>query len=244
MTAGSGGSYTFSALPDTYNLLAWASSASNAYYDRWYSSGAYLRFDLATPVVVALDVDTEGLDVILDPVFVDVSNYALFDADINWMADSGITFGCGSAAFCPGEPVTRAQMASFLVRALLLSPSETNYFTDVTGTHRTSINALRESGITLGCDASGTLFCPDDEVTRAQMASFLVRALNLPATNVDYFTDVSGPHRANINALRESEITLGCNTAGTAYCPNDSVIRAHMAAFLRRGLEDDYPIYP
>ncbi len=61
-----------------------------------------------------------------------------------------------------------------------------NRFSDVSDTHTANINALAEAGVTLGCNPAGTLFCPDDQVTRAQMGSFLARALMLapnPATD-------------------------------------------------------------
>jgi hypothetical protein len=126
-------------------------------------------------------------------------------------------------------------MATFLVRALNLPTTSTDYFTDDEGnTHENSINRLRAAGITSGC--GGTRFCPDGIVTRGQMASFLVRGFDLPATGTDYFTDDEGnTHEANINRLRASAITFGCG--GTNFCPNGSVTRGQMAAFLHRAVE-------
>ena len=64
-----------------------------------------------------------------------------------------------------------------------------------------AIEAIAAEGITSGCGP--TTFCPDGLVTRGQMATFLVRALNLPSTGTDYFTDDEGSvHEANINRLR------------------------------------------
>ena len=58
---------------------------------------------------------------------------------------------------------------------------------------------LADEGITSGC--GGTKFCPNGSVTRGQMATFLVRAFDLPATGPDYFADDSAnKHEANINA--------------------------------------------
>ena len=68
------------------------------------------------------------------------------------------------------------------------------------------------------------------------MATFLVRALNLPAAAVGPFSDVSGVHAANINAIADQGIALGCTLDGTLYCPDDPVTRAQMAAFLHRAL--------
>jgi hypothetical protein len=54
-----------------------------------------------------------------------------------------------------------------------------DHFSDVSGVHATSIYAIAEDGITLGCNAEGTLYCPDTAVPRDQMASFIARALGL-----------------------------------------------------------------
>ena len=89
-------------------------------------------------------------------------------------------------------------------------------------------------GITSGC--TPTAFCPNGLVTRGQMATFLARALSLPATGTDYFTDdETNKHEANINRLREAGITFGCTA--TTFCPDGLVTRAQMASFLARAFE-------
>lgn len=101
--------------------------------------------------------------------------------DIRSLADAGITKGCNppkNDRYCPKGSVTRAQMATFLVRALDLPATSGNRFRDVRGRHTAEINALARAGITKGCNPpKNDRFCPNDPVTRAQMASFLVRAL-------------------------------------------------------------------
>ena len=166
------------------------------------------------------------------------------EGNIEAIAAQGITLGCNAEGtlYCPKDSVTRAQMATFLVRALDLPPADGNRFADVSGTHLANINALAEAGITLGCNSDGTLFCPDDGVTRAQMASLLARALDLPASETDWFTDDDGlSHESNINAVADAGITLGCGTK--IYCPADLVPRDQMASFLARALGLD-PIIP
>jgi hypothetical protein len=100
---------------------------------------------------------------------------------INRVAEAGITLGIGGGKYDPGSDVTREQMASFLARAMGLTPIDGNRFSDVSGTHAANINAVAAAGVTLGCDAAGTRFCPRDPVRRDQMASFLARALGLGA---------------------------------------------------------------
>jgi hypothetical protein len=68
------------------------------------------------------------------------------------------------------------------------------------------------------------------------MAAFLARALELPATEVDYFTDDDGTFETSINRVAEAGITSGCTA--TRYCPNANVTRGQMAAFLHRALGD------
>ena len=72
-------------------------------------------------------------------------------------------------------------MASFLVRALGLGQAPSAGFVDVdaAGVHAGAIDALAAAGVTAGCGAAPLRYCPGEAVTRAQMASFLVRAFDL-----------------------------------------------------------------
>ncbi|MGQ0607161.1 MAG: S8 family peptidase [Chloroflexota bacterium] len=156
-----------------------------------------------------------------------------FRADILWAAREEITAGCATNRYCPGAAVTREQMASFLRRAGNVPSSSIDRFTDDDASmHEADINAIAAVGITGGCATSR--YCPRSPVTREQMASFLVRALDLPAGSRDYFTDDEGSqHEAAINALAAAGITGGCATG--RYCPGATVTRGQMAAFLHRG---------
>ena len=168
------------------------------------------------------------------PVFDDIFD-SLFLDEILWLHEAGVVAGCRPTLFCPRTFVTRAQIATFLVRALDLAPTENDHFTDDDGhKYEWSINRLAESGFTFGCGDG--VFCPDLALTRAEMASLLVRALQLPMTDTDYFTDDEGStHEANINALRESGIGTGCRSESPwRYCPIGWVTRGQMAAFLYR----------
>ena len=101
---------------------------------------------------------------------------------------------------------------------------------------------LAETGITKGC--SDTSFCPNDFVTRGQMAAFLARALGYTdAGEGDLFTDDDGSvFEASIDRLATAGVTKGCNPpVNDNFCPNAFVTREQMAAFLVRalGLTDD-----
>ncbi len=124
-----------------------------------------------------------------DPGFTDMVD-SVFGADISSVAAIGITRGCDPPAnsrFCPDATVTRGQMAAFLVRGLGLGDAESpGRFVDVGGSvFASDIERVAAAGITLGCNPpDNDRFCPDDVVTRGQMATFLVRALQLPVGEV------------------------------------------------------------
>ncbi len=68
------------------------------------------------------------------------------------------------------------------------------------------------------------------------MATFLSRALDLPATGIDFYTDdETNTHEANINRLAAAGITAGCGLG--IFCPNGLVTRGQMATFLSRAYD-------
>jgi hypothetical protein len=109
---------------------------------------------------------------------------SIFEADIAKLAAAGITRGCNppdNTEFCPNAPVTREQMAAFLVRALNLTEDGggNTFIDDDFSVFQEDIARLAAAGITKGCNPpDNTRFCPTDPVSRQQMAAFLNRALN------------------------------------------------------------------
>lgn len=94
----------------------------------------------------------------------------------NRLFEAKIANGCGEKAFCGDSPITRGQVAAFIARAFSLPPGKNDYFNDDdTSAFQDAINSMREAGITSGCAADR--YCPDKTLTRAEMAVFLVRAL-------------------------------------------------------------------
>jgi len=123
------------------------------------------------------------------PYFQDVPSSSLFYAHIQKLKELGVTKGYLDGTYRPEEPVRRDAMAAFLVRALtgtdnpicnggIPCSQTTPYFQDVPPNHPffRHIQKLRELGITKGCNQEGTMYCPDNVVTRDQMAMFLCRA--------------------------------------------------------------------
>ena len=101
-----------------------------------------------------------------------------------------------------------------------------------------SIQKLYNAGITKGCETDK--FCPDESVTRAQMAAFLVRAVHssafVPPEAIGIFDDVSVEYWAAdwIEQLYNDGTTKGCKSDPLLYCPEGLVTRAEMAVFLLR----------
>ena len=172
-----------------------------------------------------------------DEVFTDIDG-SVFEADILWLREQGVTLGCNppdNDRFCPTDPVSRGQMASFLARALDLPESASDPFGDDEGSvHEANINALAAAGITVGYE-DGT-FRPSQSMSRAHMAAFLYRAYRLDPGGADAFSDDAGDYfEGEINALAAAGITEGCNpSANDHFCPRSEVTRGQMAAFLHR----------
>lgn len=161
-------------------------------------------------------------------------------ADIEWLAKRGITRGCNppqNTQYCPEAAVTRGQMAVFLQRALELPDVAGDRFDDDNGSAwESAAEALAAADVTRGCNPpDNDRFCPDDPVTRDQMAAFLTRAWNLPKTDAEFTDTADSVFIRDIGALEQSGVTHGCNPPdNTRYCPADRVTREQMASFVRR----------
>jgi hypothetical protein len=118
--------------------------------------------------------------------FGDVPLDATYAPWVKQLAVEGVTAGCGGGNFCPQTVVNRAQMAIFLLRAKhgsTYSPPAVGAdtgFGDVPldVSYAPWVKQLATEGITAGCGNGN--FCPLQNVNRAQMATFLVRAFGLP----------------------------------------------------------------
>lgn len=174
--------------------------------------------------------------------FADVALNNPFYDEIGRLAARSVTLGCGSGNFCPNDPVTREQMAAFIIRALgeFNPPTPaTQRFTDVPPTNQfyNFIDRMAALNITMGCGSGN--YCPNSPVLREQMAAFLVRALgepNPPNPTSQRFNDVPSSNQFYnfIDRMAVLNITQGCSTSPPLYCPGSSVSRGQMAAFLVR----------
>jgi len=175
----------------------------------------------------------------------------------------GITTGCAvnPLKYCPDRNVTRAEMAVFVLRAIhkdalpyTPTPSTTGIFADVPTPGKNWmqpwIEEFYEIGITTGCAAGPLRYCPERNVTRGEMAVFLLRAMhkdelpyipNPEPDTVGIFADVPASNwmKPWIEEFYDEEITTGCGTSGDKllYCPNRNVTRAEMATFIDRAFD-------
>ena len=178
--------------------------------------------------------------------FADVPSTNNFYPFIENLFHNGVTGGCGAGNYCPNNPVTRAQMAVFLLKgehgASYIPPACHGVFPDAPCAPAETfagdfIEELAAEGITSGC--GGGNYCPNNSVTRAQMAVFLLKVEHgsgyTPPPCTGIFPDVEcSPTKAFavdfIEQLFHEGITGGC--AGGGYCPDNPVLRSQMAVFL------------
>lgn len=168
----------------------------------------------------------------------------------------GITTGCAlnPLRYCPDRAVTRGEMAVFILRALNVdalayyAPGEgaANPFVDVPAAGKLWmepwIAQFYKDELTTGCAVNPMRYCPERSVTRAEMAVFLLRARGIALVDdgINPFVDVPVPGKEWMEpwivTFYNEGYTTGCGTSGDKlmYCPERSVTRAEMAAFLDR----------
>jgi hypothetical protein len=137
-----------------------------------------------------------------------------------------------------GCPIMAGQAGNATFAPATATQSFTVLFTDVAQTdyYYAAINSLAQLGITAGC--GGNDYCPQQDVTRDEMAIFIVRAIyggdNFSYSTTPYFTDVPASYFAFkwIQALAGLSITAGCGAS--MYCPTEAVTRDQMAVFVIR----------
>ncbi len=185
---------TFADVPPTY----WAWQSIEAMYSHGITTGCaanparYCPVDgvLRSEMAVFLTRASHGstfVPAMPVGVFADAPPAYWAAAQIEQIYNDGITTGCAAnpLRFCPGNLLTRAEMAIFLVRArhgaAYTPPPATGLFADVPAGNFAApwVEQLYIDGITTGCAAGPLRFCPGDNVSRDQMAAFLVRTFNL-----------------------------------------------------------------
>ncbi len=180
--------------------------------------------------------------------FPDVPTSHEFYTFVETVFHNGVTAGCADGGYCPEDPVTRAQMAVFLLKsrfgaAHVPPPCTGAVFSDVHcagGPFDPWIEELAGLQITGGC--GGGLYCPNDTVTRQQMAVLLLKTRDGSAYDppdcAGIFADVPCTPGAGfsdwIEELSNRGITGGCSGVPHLYCPTNPSNRGQMAALLSK----------
>jgi hypothetical protein len=181
--------------------------------------------------------------------FWDVPSSDIFHDSIEKIFRNAITSGYGNGYYGIADSVTRAQMAVFLLKgehgSLYTPPPCTGIFVDVACSPTPAfavdwIEQLSLEGITAGC-IDAVHYCPDNPITRAQMAVFLLKAEHgsayAPPICAGIFVDVpcpaspAFPYSDWVEQLFSEAITVGCIDA-VHFCPDDPSTRGQMAVFL------------
>ena len=172
--------------------------------------------------------------------FVDVPSTAYYAAAVDWAVANDITKGTDATHFSPTADCTRAQMVTFLWRALGSEAPKSSYnpFSDVRpgAYYYDAVLWAVENNITSG--TSKTTFSPNDKVTRAQTVTFLWRMEGEPnASSRNPFVDVKTTdyyYKAVLWAV-ENGITNGMDA--THFGPKNNCTRAQIVTFLWRDLD-------
>ena len=213
--------------------------------------------DVAGTYEVSLQV-SDGIETATDEVLVQANEVksssgsfidddtSIFEASIEWMAAKGITSGCNpprNDRFCPDDFVTRGQMAAFYSRAFQWTDDGGgNLFADDNdSTFQHEIDLMASAGVTKGCNPpENDRFCPDEVVTRAQMAAFFARAFGWSDDGGGnlFIDDDNSTFEHEIDLMGTAGVTKGCNPPeNDRFCPDDLVTRGQMAAFFERAWE-------
>ncbi len=154
--------------------------------------------------------------------------------------------------YCPEEPVTRAEMAKFILLAkhgsTYTPPTATGVFVDVKvdSPNAAWIEQVAKEGITAGCASTngvGRQYCPNVPATRGEMAVFLMRSIHggnytPPAATGGVFYDVGvgHPYAAWIEQLAKEGISKGTSITPPTFSPGATFSRGEMAVFILRSI--------
>ncbi len=184
--------HTFLDVPYNHPFWRQIEAIQNAGLTNGCGSGNYCPANSVTRAEMAkfLVLGTHGANFVppaaSGTVFSDVPASHWAAAWIEQLFRDGITKGCAAGRYCPDSNVLRSEMAGFLLRVRhggnYVPPQGTGtVFVDVPASHWavSTIEQLYAEGLTNGCSAQPRAYCPEDRVSRDQMAGFLAKTFNL-----------------------------------------------------------------
>jgi len=166
-----------------------------------------------------------------------VTDYAStpYAADAAWALGEGLGSGCDPLLFCTYNATHRDELAVFLSRLMRLPATTEDFFDDDDGARfETHINRVAAAGVMTGCGTRR--FCGTSRLTRQVLAITLARALDLPPSTTDHFTDDDGINaEPALNAVADAGLIDACGPA--RICPTATVVRGEAARILRRAFD-------
>ncbi len=193
---------------DAVNLLKGAAITSGCSPTTYCPTESVTRAQMAVFIVRSV-LGGDNFTYSPTPYFTDVQPTDFGFAWIQKLYELGITTGCSATLYCPADSILRSQMAVFIIRArygahTAFDYTTTPYFTDVPSNAFAFnyIQRMKEDNITTGCTA--TTYCPNDVVTRGDMAIFIMRGA---------FNDLLPPTMAVVSSV--SPATMANNTTAT-----------------------------
>ena len=208
------GTYTLRFAVDLFGYFAEKSDTNNCAYVRLSISGNSVRV-LGGGSTCANDYSTTA-----------------YANDATWGLANGLSPGCDPMLFCTYNVAHRDELAVFLSRLLDLPSTSQDLFDDDDGSRFEAYhNRVGVAGIMTGCGTRK--FCASSAVTRQFLAVTLARALNLPPSSTDHFTDDDGiGAEAALNSVADAGLISPCAT--DRICPTRTVVRGEIARVLRR----------
>lgn len=172
-------STSFKDVPSTHNFYNDVTNLSERSIIKGFEDGTFrpgenvTRGQVAKIIAGALGLDTKNVK---NPGFKDIPTTHQYYGAIAALANAGIISGYEDGTFRPGEPVQRNHMAKIIAGAFNLqaTPNYTTPLTDVRSDYKAYVTALHEYGVTTG--KTSTTFDGSSNVTRGQLAAFVVRA--------------------------------------------------------------------
>lgn len=164
--------------------------------------------------------------------FIDVPKTHWAYKEMMYMAEKRIITGYGNGYFGATDSIIREHLAAFLYRYLKPQDSANNPFVDIGDSNfKKEILALTARGIfTVNVEKQ---FNPKNNMTRAEMATLLVRTFNLKPQGNFEFTDMKGQWANEyVKILAGNKITNG--TGDGNFNPNGIVTREQFSMFLYR----------
>lgn len=207
------GSYTLRVATDLFGQFLESSETNNCAYARLTISGSTVR------------VVGSGTTCIND------YSSTPYAADVAWALAAGLKAGCDPLLYCTYNLTLREQLAYFIARLVALPATDGDFFDDDDGRwFEPYANMVAAAGLMDGCGTRR--FCGGSSVKRAVAAVTLARALQLPESTTDHYTDDDGlAAEPAINAVADAGLIPRCGEG--LFCPSTTVIRGRMVRYLR-----------